>query len=714
MATTYFCNLLIIRDTADKKLTSFYSQTFNKFPTETICIGSSVNADIIVKSLQPEHVNIYFQKTALFMNAKANTQLNTSSMRDTFVSGAMRIPFSRESLDLFRWQIKITPHLYIAGQIHKENVTAYTLENKIKQKYGLLRKICEKEYISYRLGTRYVVQIPSPSNQDCSQQITIAKERKQSKCEIFPYIKHINEDEKFIISEYFHGTTLENYRGQNGLLSDSEVAIIAKNICKYLDKLGECKVVLTPDNILVDHNNEIRITGLSTRIKGRYHYYNPPECMFDDMPQDLLANIYTLGALLFELLSGRNLFNSLDEYQEAVKTNTNPNLKFLDDVPVRIEVKDLVKKMLLFSRKDRVSHMDVVETLERLTQKDTDKPSLMEKLEHIENIQKTTMRRSSPLEHINSIIDNSSGEIDYSKQMQTSVRQPPKLGKNRTQAFVSPNQDENTPDAVHQDMLETSIRPVPGKENAFAAIYDEFNEKQTVSNSQRTQHGVSTFLRSNKKEINEFNKKSRYVVAGAILCFAVILIVLTNPFSTVQSSKKTPQKITHKKTTSSQTKKNFTTQKSPSTKKVETTTQHKKFLRSIQTSLYVLQPPSQKYLNGILKQITIDIGNYSHTPIAGDLYNITARLYLYKIHLDEEEQLFEPFWKKEWWHQVKLNMQKAQEAYRREDVVAQLQLVVLPWMPEKKYVKSTAIVYRNNKDALKEINTWLNNLVKNR
>merc|ERR1711976_558362 len=132
---------------------------------------------------------------------------------------------------------------------------------------------------------------------------------------------------------------------------------------------------------------------------------------------------------------------------------------FLDDVSIRPEVKDLVKKMLLFSRKDRASHIDVVETLERLTQKETDKPTLMEKLEHIENIQKTAMRTSSPLQHINSIID--AQEIDYSKQMQTSVRQPPKLGKNRTQAFVSPSQDESIPDAVHKDMLETSIRPIP-------------------------------------------------------------------------------------------------------------------------------------------------------------------------------------------------------------------------------------------------------------
>merc|ERR1711976_398345 len=118
---------------------------------------------------------------------------------------------------------------------------------------------------------------------------------------------------------------------------------------------------------------------------------------------------------------------------------------FLDDVSIRPEVKDLVKKMLLFSRKDRASHIDVVETLERLTQKETDKPTLMEKLEHIENIQKTTMRTSSPLDHINSIIDGSSSQVDYTKQMQTSVRQPPKLGKNHTRAFVSPNESENIP-----------------------------------------------------------------------------------------------------------------------------------------------------------------------------------------------------------------------------------------------------------------------------
>ncbi|WP_372371031.1 hypothetical protein [Candidatus Uabimicrobium sp. HlEnr_7] len=724
MATTYFCNLLIIRDTAGSKLTSFYGQSFYKFPTQNICIGSSINADIIVKSLEPEHVNMYFQKTAMFMNAKANTQLNTSSMRDTFVSGAMRIPFSRESLDMFRWQIKINPHLYIAGQIHKENIPSFTLENKVKQKYGMIRKICEKEYISYRLGTRYVVQIPSPNYQDCTQQVAIAEQRKKSKCAIFPYIKHINSEDHFIISEYFNGITLENYRGQNGVISGNEALIIIKNISKHLKELEGFSIVLTPDNILADHNNEVRITGLSKRIKGRYHYYNPPECTFDSMEQDVLANIYTLGVLLFELLSGRNLFNSLDDYKEAVQTNKIPDLQLLQDTQVKSEIQDLVKKMLLFSRKDRISHIDLQESLDALTQKEkTGQPTLMEKLEHIENIEKTVMRSASPLQHINSILDQPSVGIDYTKQVQTSVRQPPNLGKNTTKAFVSPVKKDtatNDEQQIHEHMLQTAVRPRSdsSKEsgNNFSDLYDEMSEKRAHLQTNKSKQG--SFLRSNQKDKEEFNKKSRYVIAGSILFFVVVLVAISNPFSQTQTNNTKPQKIVHKKTSTSNKNSNSgnssNVKQNSSVKRIKTTPQQKQFLRSIQTKLYVLQKPSQKYLNSILKQITIDINNYKESPIIGDLYNIVARLYLYKIYLNKEEQLFEPFWEKEWLRQVKVNMELARDAYKKDVVSAQLQLILLPWMPEKNYEKNTAIVYRSNEQALKEIDTWLSNLVKNR
>ena len=355
----YFCSLHIVRN---QKKTSFYKKVFHHFPTKKIIVGSCKSDTIFVKELQPQHIDMYFQKDAMILKTKSGVQINTRSMKDAFVSGVMRIPMHSGVLDLFKWQLRVEPHLFISGQIHSENIPSFPLESYLVKKYGQLFKVCEKEYISYRLATKYILQVPSPNYKNGEEQVQVAAWKKKTNSALYPYIKHINEQHKFIISEYFSGITLESYKAQKGCLPINECLSIIKNIAVHLPKVGGAS--LTPDNLLVNQKSHTKLTGLTQKKQSRYQHYTSPEEAFQRKVPSISGNIYSLGVLLFELATGSSLFSSTDQYQEAVAMNTKDHLDALSHLPnISQKARDLIVQMLVFSPQKRISHTCLLKAL---------------------------------------------------------------------------------------------------------------------------------------------------------------------------------------------------------------------------------------------------------------------------------------------------------------------------------------------------------------
>lgn len=132
-----------------------------------------------------------------------------------------------------------------------------------------------------------------------------------------------------------------------------------------------------------------------------------------------------------------------------------------------------------------------------------------------------------------------------------------------------------------------------------------------------------------------------------------------------------------------------------------------RLLNRVQHKLLLPQPPSQRFINSLLKEL-YRYENAGAQSLSGDFYNLTARLYLYKIWLDREEQLFDSEVKEAWRHEMTDYWRLAQKAYAQTSQPPALCLPLMPWMPEKK-LKPTAMFlrYGSAQEASRDIETML-------
>jgi len=66
-----------------------------------------------------------------------------------------------------------------------------------------------------------------------------------------------------------------------------------------------------------------------------------------------------------------------------------------------------------------------------------------------------------------------------------------------------------------------------------------------------------------------------------------------------------------------------------------------------------------------------------------DVYHLIGRIYLYKIHLDREENLFSQQWVIRWKEEGKRAFLKAQELYQQKRLLSNIRLTNQAWKPER-------------------------------
>ncbi len=136
-------------------------------------------------------------------------------------------------------------------------------------------------------------------------------------------------DTKFLVIEKFEGENLKSLISKSGILSWSSIEKITNQILDTLICCHENGVVhrdLKPQNILVDQNLEIRLLdfGISRMttmddltktgtILGTPEYL-APEC-FSSSHVDLRADVYSLGCVLYEMISSQSPFHSASLHQ---------------------------------------------------------------------------------------------------------------------------------------------------------------------------------------------------------------------------------------------------------------------------------------------------------------------------------------------------------------------------------------------------------------
>jgi len=161
-----------------------------------------------------------------------------------------------------------------------------------------------------------------------------------------PNIIKINEvviepGQAYVVMEYFPGTTLERFCSFERRLPVYRVIGIIFKCCMALDYAYRQGVVhrdIKPANILVDENDDVRITdfGLALNVDKRVEAdstfimgvgspaYMSPE-QIKNYPLNQKTDLYSLGVVMFHLLAGRLPFRAANPAQLVYKIiNVDP------------------------------------------------------------------------------------------------------------------------------------------------------------------------------------------------------------------------------------------------------------------------------------------------------------------------------------------------------------------------------------------------------
>jgi serine/threonine protein kinase len=189
------------------------------------------------------------------------------------------------------------------------------------------------------------------------------------------------DDTYFIVMEYVDGVDLkalmEWRRRINRRIPIAHTLYLVMEICKGLSyahellnpdtgkPLGIVHRDISPPNVLISKQGEIKVVdfGLAKAtsqiettdpgvVKGKMSYLSPEAARGEEV--DASADIFAVGILLYEMLTGKRLFYGETDYQtvELVRNAKIPPIK-PQNPQVEPELEDIVRKALAKRKEDR-------------------------------------------------------------------------------------------------------------------------------------------------------------------------------------------------------------------------------------------------------------------------------------------------------------------------------------------------------------------------
>jgi serine/threonine protein kinase len=180
-------------------------------------------------------------------------------------------------------------------------------------------------------GRKVAIKIPHTGVEDHLSTLKRVRREKQIGLRLnHPSVVRVLRDEcgcgsdLYLITEWIEGRPLRQILNQEGPLSPARATCIASNICQalyYIHSRGVVHRDLKPENILVGSADKITVIDFGIAVAGGAQrmalskpsdaigtpdYISPEEVK--GIRGDARSDIYALGIMLFEMLSGRTPF----------------------------------------------------------------------------------------------------------------------------------------------------------------------------------------------------------------------------------------------------------------------------------------------------------------------------------------------------------------------------------------------------------------------
>ncbi len=197
----------------------------------------------------------------------------------------------------------------------------------------------------------------------------------------------------FIAMEYVGGSDLERYIGKHSPLSPNEALRIAMEVCRALKEAHSNGIVhrdIKPENILLteDAAGEVHVKVADFGLAKRVHLklsrqstsndqpigtpcYMAPEQMLRPAEVDHRADVFSMGVLLYEMLTGFLPFGgeSVEQTMQSVLSAEPPRASDLDE-RISAELSDLIERCLVKDPEARLASveqlMDEISTIQRV------------------------------------------------------------------------------------------------------------------------------------------------------------------------------------------------------------------------------------------------------------------------------------------------------------------------------------------------------------
>ena len=169
-------------------------------------------------------------------------------------------------------------------------------------------------------------------------------------------------DTHYIVMEYVEGQTLKEYIDKHGMLSWQQTVDYAIQICKALDKAHKHGIVhrdIKPQNIILTSDGVLKVTdfgiargnasndtlNMGESTMGSVHYFSPEQARGGYT--DAKSDIYSLGVVMYELITGRLPFDGDTPIAIAIKHIQQPPVNPKEyNVSIPLAVESIILKAM--------------------------------------------------------------------------------------------------------------------------------------------------------------------------------------------------------------------------------------------------------------------------------------------------------------------------------------------------------------------------------